>query len=58
MAERGLRQPDRVKQALWDAFAGTGQPTTREGLRLYLDEVGWQVDTAAHEATTASRTSR
>ncbi len=39
----------RIKQALWDAFAGTKQPTTREGLRLYLDEVGWQVETEAHE---------
>ena len=36
----------RVKQALWDAFAGTGQPTTRQGLLLYLDEVGWQVGTS------------
>ena len=36
---------DRVKQALWDAFAGTSQPTTLEGLKLYLDEVGWQVET-------------
>ena len=36
----------RVKQALWDAFAGTAQPTTVEGLKLYLDEVGWQVDTS------------
>jgi hypothetical protein len=45
----GFVNLDRVKQALWDAFAGTGQPTTREGLRLYLDEVGWQVDTAAHD---------
>jgi len=35
----------RVKQAIWDAFAGTAQPTTVDGLRLYLDEVGWQVDT-------------
>jgi hypothetical protein len=41
----GLRNLDRVKQALWDAFAGTPQPTTDEGLELYLDEVGWQVDT-------------
>jgi len=36
----------RIKQAAWDAFAGTAQPTTLDGLRLYLDEVGWQVDTA------------
>ena len=35
----------RIKQALWDAFAGTPQPTTLNGLKLYLDEVGWQVDT-------------
>ena len=36
----------RIKQALWDAFDGTPQPTTLNGLKLYLDEVGWQVDTA------------
>ena len=36
----------RIKQALWDAFNGTGQPTTLDGLKLYLDEVGWQVDTS------------
>jgi hypothetical protein len=36
----------RIKQALWDAFHGTPQPTTLEGLKLYLDEVGWQVDTS------------
>jgi hypothetical protein len=52
--ERGYAWPnagfvnlDRVKQALWDAFEGTPQPTTVDGLRLYLDEVGWQVDTTA-----------
>jgi hypothetical protein len=50
--ERGYQWPnagfanlDRVKQALWDAFAGTAQPTTLDGLTLHLDEVGWQVDT-------------
>jgi hypothetical protein len=43
----GFADLARIKQALWDAFAGTGQPTTVEGLRLYLDEVGWQVDTTA-----------
>jgi len=41
----GFADLDRVKQALWDAFDGTGQPTTVNGLKLYLDEVGWQVDT-------------
>jgi hypothetical protein len=51
--ERGYGWPnagfvnlDRVKQALWDAFSGTPQPTTLNGLRLHLDEVGWQVDTS------------
>jgi hypothetical protein len=39
----GLHELGRLKQALWDAFAGTPQPTTVGGLRLYLDEVGWQV---------------
>ena len=42
----GFANLDRVKQALFDAFDGTAQPTTVDGLRLYLDEVGWQVDTA------------
>jgi hypothetical protein len=42
----GFVNLDRVKQALFDAFDGTAQPTTVSGLRLYLDEVGWQVDTA------------
>jgi len=35
----------RVKQALWDAFHGTAQRTTLNGLKLHLDEIGWQVDT-------------
>jgi hypothetical protein len=50
--ERGYQWPnagfanlDRLKQALWDAFAGTQQPTTLDGLKLHLDEIGWQVDT-------------
>ena len=41
----GFADLDRVKQALWDAFDGTAQPTTMGGLKLYLDEVGWQVGT-------------
>jgi hypothetical protein len=41
----GVQELPRVKQALWDAFDGTPQPTTLQGLELYLDEVGWQVDT-------------
>ena len=42
----GFVNLDRMKQALWDAFHGTAQPTTVEGLKLHLDEVGWQVDTS------------
>ena len=42
----GFANLDRLKQALWDAFSGTAQPTTSDGLGLHLDEVGWQVDTA------------
>ena len=42
----GFANLDRIKQALWDAFAGTAQPTTLQGLKLHLDEVGWQVETA------------
>ena len=52
--ERGYPWPNagfanlgRIKQALWDAFRDTSQPTTVTGLKLYLDEVGWQVDTSA-----------
>ena len=43
----GFANLDRIKQAFWDAFGGTAQPTTVEGLQLYLDEVGWQVDTSS-----------
>jgi hypothetical protein len=42
----GFADVGRVEQALWDAFRDTPQPTTVNGLRLYLDEVGWQVDTS------------
>lgn len=45
----GFANLDRVKQALWDAFNGTAQPTTLDGLELHLDEVGWQVDTAGRD---------
>ena len=48
----GFVNLDRVKQAIWDAFDGTPQPTTLQGLRLYLDEVGWQVDTSGREGYT------
>ena len=39
----GVTNLDRVKQAFWDAFGGTGQKTFEQGLRVKLDEVGWQV---------------
>jgi hypothetical protein len=47
----GLPNLDRVKQAVWDAFNGTAQPTFAETgrdtfaqpLKLELDELGWQV---------------
>jgi hypothetical protein len=42
----GFVNLDRIKQALWDAFHGTAQPTTLDGLKIHLDEVGWQVDTS------------
>jgi hypothetical protein len=48
----GFANLDRIKQALWDAFAGTAQPTTQNGLKLYLDEVGWQVDTRGRSGYT------
>jgi hypothetical protein len=41
----GISNLSRVKQAVWDAFHGTGQPTTLNGLTFRIDEVGWQVDT-------------
>jgi hypothetical protein len=46
----GIQELPRIKQALWDAFDGTPQRTTVQGLELYLDEVGWQVDTSGSPA--------
>jgi hypothetical protein len=48
----GISNLDRIKQAVWDAFNGTAQPTFPEAgmprgpvrtLKLRLNEVGWQV---------------
>jgi hypothetical protein len=47
----GLPDLNRIKQAVWDAFNGTGQPTFKETgktpfgppLTFDLDELGWQV---------------
>jgi len=41
----GIPNLGRVKQTVWDAFHGTGQPTTLNGLTFRIDEVGWQTDT-------------
>jgi hypothetical protein len=43
----GYANLDRVKQGLWDAFNGTGQPTTETGLGIMIDEIGWQVRVAS-----------
>jgi hypothetical protein len=42
----GVADLGRIKLAIWDAFSGTAQPTTASGLKLHLNEVGWQVDTS------------
>jgi hypothetical protein len=39
----GAHNLDRIKQAVWDAFNGTAQPTFEQGLQLAITEVGWQV---------------
>ena len=44
----GVPNLDRVKQAVYDAFNGTGQPTTLNGLTLIIDEIGWQTDTTKY----------
>jgi hypothetical protein len=59
----GAADLDRIKQALWDAFHGTGQPTVSEqtggldrtfavpqALPIDLDEAGEQTVVAGHEA--------
>ena len=44
----GVPNLDRVKQAIYDAFHGTGQPTTLNGLTFRIDELGWQTNTTAY----------
>ncbi|MGZ4335543.1 MAG: hypothetical protein ACXVRJ_14900 [Gaiellaceae bacterium] len=44
----GIPNLDRVKQAIYDAFSGTGQPTTLNGLTFRIDELGWQTNTTAY----------
>ena len=45
----GIPDLARVKQAVWDAFNGTAQPTTLNGLTFRIDEVGWQTDTTKYK---------
>jgi hypothetical protein len=52
----GVPNLDRIKQAFWDAFRGTAQPTFGEGrargsMTFRLDELGWQVDVVTAAAT-------
>jgi hypothetical protein len=52
----GIPNLGRIKQAFWDAFRGTGQPTFGEGrargsMTFRLDEVGWQVDVVTASST-------
>ena len=54
----GFVNLDRIKQALWDAFEGTPQPTPVNGLTLHLDELGWQVDTGTSDAYTGTENVR
>ena len=59
----GIVNLARIKQAFWDAFAGTGQPTVEQGLKLRIDEIGWQAVVPAarrdayHGRETAAATS-
>jgi hypothetical protein len=48
---------DRIKQALWDGFHGTAQKTVDDGLRIMIDETGWQVDTQGRPGYTGVETS-
>lgn len=44
----GVPNLARVKQAIYQAFHGTGQPTTVNGLTFRIDELGWQTSTAGY----------
>ena len=59
----GMPNLDRIKQAVWDAFNGTAQPTFAEpaaagavpSLKLRIAEVGWQVVIPGVGAPTPAR---
>ena len=53
----GITQLDRVKQAVYDAFHGTPQPTTLNGLELVVDEIGYQSSETGNPQYTGTETS-
>jgi hypothetical protein len=53
----GIPQLDRVKQAVYDAFNGTGQPTTLNGLKLVVDEIGYQSNESGNPLYTGTESS-
>ena len=53
----GIPQLDRVKQAVYDAFNGTNQPTTLNGLQLVVDEIGYQSNENGNPLYTGSESS-
>ena len=56
LAQRRLREPRPDQAGAVGRLPGTAQPTTLSGLQLYLDELGWQVDTSWSAAYTGRRT--
>jgi hypothetical protein len=53
----GIPQLARVKQAVYDAFHGTAQPTTLNGLKLVVDEVGYQSNETGNPQYTGTESS-
>jgi hypothetical protein len=53
----GITQLDRVKQAVYDAFNGTPQPTTLNGLHLVVDEIGYQSNESGNPQYTGTESS-
>ena len=53
----GITQLGRVKQAVYDAFRHTGQPTTLTGLRLLVDEIGYQTPESGKPLYTGTESS-
>ena len=53
----GIATLKRVKDAVASAFGGTGQPTFAGGLRLVIDEYGYQVEMTGDPRYTGAETS-